>query len=96
MNRLNIATRGICSWRERLTNPDRQWRRRYSAFEAAVSWEAAATTESALPEPIRALLDSVFGAPRLLLAVAEDTDRMSRPRCQSTTASSTRNDTTFC
>ena len=71
MNRLNIATRGFGSWRGRLANPDRHWRRGYSAFEAAVSWEMADKAESGLPGPIQTLLESAYGLPRLLLAIAE-------------------------
>lgn len=71
MNRLNTATRSINSWRERLTSPERHWKRTYSAFEAAVSWEFAASTDSGLPAPIHALLDAAYGGPKLLLAIAE-------------------------
>jgi hypothetical protein len=71
MNRLSTATRTICSWRERLASPERHWKRTYSAFEAAVSWEFAASTDSGLPAPIHELLESAYGSPKLLLAVAE-------------------------
>jgi hypothetical protein len=57
MSRLHIATRGICNWRERLASPDRQWKREFSAFETAVSWEFAAKRQSSgLPEPIEEIL----------------------------------------
>ena len=71
MNHLHISTRGIFSWRERLANPGTQWRRRYSALEAAVSWESASSTESGLPTPILNLLEHAYGNPKLLLAIAE-------------------------
>lgn len=71
MNRLSTATRGICSWRERLADPNKQWRRHYSAFEAAVSWELAARTPTGIPGPILALLNDAYGNANLLLAIAE-------------------------
>jgi hypothetical protein len=72
MNRLCIETRGICNWRERLAKPETQWRRRYSAFETAVSWETASCQPCGLPEPISELFrGSTFGEPTLLLAIAE-------------------------
>lgn len=71
-NRLHISTRGPSSWRERLASPDNHWRRRFSAFETAVSWELAAKTKSDLPEPLRKLFEAA-GYPdcEVLLAVAE-------------------------
>lgn len=72
MNRLCIATRGLGSWRERLASPDRQWKRGYSAFETAVSWECAAGTASGVPKPIARLFrESTHGDPLLIFAVAE-------------------------
>lgn len=71
MKRLHVTTCGINSWRERLANPNTQWRRQYSAFEAAISWELATNEDSNLPGPIYALLNEAFGEPHLLLAVAE-------------------------
>ena len=72
MNRLCIATRGLGSWREQLASPDRQWKRGYSAFETAVSWERAADTSSGVPDPIARLFrESVHGEPLLIFAVAE-------------------------
>lgn len=71
MKRTFIATRGIGSWRERLANPERQWRRRYSAYEAAISWELAAKSSSGLPMPIKSLLDCAYGDSNLMFAVAE-------------------------
>jgi uncharacterized protein DUF6946 len=72
MSRLCIATRGACSWRERLANPDTQWRRRYSAFETAVSWESAADNPSGLPHQIAELFrNASYEDPVLQLAIAE-------------------------
>ncbi|SED78272.1 hypothetical protein SAMN05519104_4354 [Rhizobiales bacterium GAS188] len=72
MSKLCISTRGIGSWRERLADPDRQWRRRFSAFETAVSWEFASLGESGIPEPIgRLFRECNYGDPILVLAVAE-------------------------
>jgi hypothetical protein len=72
MNRLCISTRGIGSWRGRLASPDRQWKRRFSAFETAVSWEHACNRASGLPDPLEKLLrKGNFGEPRLIFAVAE-------------------------
>ena len=72
MSRLCIETRGAASWRERLASPDTQWRRHYSAFETAVSWELASSSTAGLPEPILALFrDTTFDNPELLFAIAE-------------------------
>jgi hypothetical protein len=72
MNRLCIATRGISSWRERLANPERQWKRHFSAFETAVSWELASKNKSGLPEQIETIFrNSRFGESLLVFAVAE-------------------------
>jgi hypothetical protein len=72
MNRLCVETRGIGNWRERLAKPETQWRRRYSAFETAVSWEKASGYPWGLPQPIRELFrESIFSEPTLLLAIAE-------------------------
>jgi hypothetical protein len=72
MSHLCIETRGIASWRERLADPETQWRRKYSAFETAVSWEGASCSDAGLPQPIADLFrNSIFGQPTLLLSVAE-------------------------
>jgi hypothetical protein len=72
MSRLCISTRGIGSWRARLANPDRQWKRGFSAFETAVSWELACKSISGLPEPVEKLFcEGKYGEPRLMFAVAE-------------------------
>lgn len=72
MSRLHIATRGIGSWRERLADPNTQWKRGYSAFETAVSWELASNSKSGLPVPIDGLFqENNYGEPVLMFAVAE-------------------------
>jgi hypothetical protein len=72
MSRLFISTRGIGNWRERLANPDRQWKQGFSAFETAVSWEIASNSESGMPAPIGNLFrESNYGEPVLVFAVAE-------------------------
>src|ERR1019366_8810106 len=72
MNRLCIETRGVGNWRDRLAKPDTQWRRSYSAFETAVSWEFASKSSTGLPEPIVNLFrDTIYSEPTLVLAIAE-------------------------
>jgi len=83
MNRLHTATRGVGSWQERLADPERQWKRGYSAFETAVSWERAARRASGLPEPIERLIHEAYGEPALLLAVAEHKVRLPGGRADS-------------
>ncbi len=74
MSRLLTHTRGLCSWRERLASPDRQWKRRYSAFEAAVSWESASSSRSGIPSELDKLLrENNYADPVLLLGIAEHT-----------------------
>lgn len=72
MNRLNIETRGIRSWQERLANPDLHWKRTFSAFETAVSWELASNSKSGLPRAIEKLFrDNNYSEPVLIFGVAE-------------------------
>lgn len=72
MSRLGVETRGICNWRDRLASPETQWRRTFSAFETAVSWELAERTPCGLPGPIADLFrNGGFGEPELAVAVAE-------------------------
>jgi hypothetical protein len=72
LTRTHISTRGIGSWRERLADPDRQWKRGFSAFETAVSWEIASKSKSGIPEPIEKLfVKGIFGDPLVVFAVAE-------------------------
>jgi len=72
MSQLFISTRGISSWRERLANPDTQWKRGYSAFETAVSWEFASKRSSGLPASIEKLFQAChYYEPKLLFAIPE-------------------------
>lgn len=72
MSRLLVETRGVCSWRDRLASPDKQWKRGFSAFETAVSWEQASRSISGIPVPIDKLLrENNYSDPVLLLAIAE-------------------------
>jgi|ERR1039458_217147 hypothetical protein len=72
MSRLFVETRGPCSWRDRLANPGLQWKRYYSAFETAISWESASKSSTGLPAALEQLLrNNGFESPVLLLAVAE-------------------------
>ena len=59
MNRIFIPGFGIASWRARLADPEKHWKREASAFEAAVSWESAARTDRGLPLSICQLLDRI-------------------------------------
>ncbi len=72
MSRLCVETRGVGNWRDRLASPDSQWRRFYSAFETAVSWEHASSSSTGLPEPIVELCrETIYSEPTLVLAIAE-------------------------
>ncbi len=72
MNRLFISTRGSGSWRGRLANPGRQWKRKFSALETAVSWELAGDSDSGIPDAVeKVLLHGGYCAPRLLFGVVE-------------------------
>jgi hypothetical protein len=71
MSRIHIATRGIQSWKCRLASPN-QFKRGYSAFETAVSWELSEKNPSGIPGPIEALiLKANFQNPNLMIAVVE-------------------------
>ncbi len=84
MGKINISTRGAASWRERLAHPDRQWKRRFSAFEAAVSWERASHSKSGLPVEIQQLFSTeYFGEVSLLLGIAEHQVPLPAGRAQS-------------
>lgn len=58
MNRILLPSNGASSWRQLLADPEKHWVRGASAFETAVSWEAAQATERGLPDPIANLLDT--------------------------------------
>jgi hypothetical protein len=36
-----VPSQGSASWREFLANPEKQWKKGYSAYELATSWENA-------------------------------------------------------
>ena len=52
-----VPTAGIESWKARLADPDKHWKREASAFEAAVSWELASRTDRGLPGAVAKILD---------------------------------------
>lgn len=60
-------------WRSLLADPDKQWCRRASALELAVSWEGAQRTERGIPPRVIDALDRnpVLAGCRLLLAFPE-------------------------
>ncbi len=71
--RIFVPSLGPSSWRAFLAEPFLHWRREKSAWELAISWEAAAKTDSGMPaEVVRALTSNpdLAGA-ELLLAVPE-------------------------
>ena len=73
MSRLFVPTAGPSDWRRLLANPRKQWRPEKSAYEAAVSWEAARTSHRGLPPEVAAVLDShdEFRDSSLLLGIPE-------------------------
>ena len=58
MTRLYVPTQGAKSWKERLAQPDRHWKRGASAMELAASWEIAASSPRGLPTSVAGVLDS--------------------------------------
>ena len=58
MKRLHIPTSGPCDWRRLLADPENQWEPSRSAFELAVSWEAARKTVRGLPAEVAAAIDA--------------------------------------
>jgi hypothetical protein len=72
MSLVHIATRCTSDWRSRLGDPEKHWRRKYSAMETAMSWELAVHTDSGMPKPISKLFQAgELTNPKLLLAIAE-------------------------
>jgi hypothetical protein len=71
--RIFTPSLGPSSWRAFLADPIVHWKRGKSAWELAVSWEAAARTESGFPTEVRRALESnpVFAGTELLVAVPE-------------------------
>lgn len=71
MSRTSVATDGFWRWKDGLASSDKQWKRGFSAFEAAISWELADREASGLPASIFTILEAAFPSPQLLLAIAE-------------------------
>jgi hypothetical protein len=73
MTRIFIPSDGIASWRARLADPEKHWKREASAFEAAVSWANAARTDRGLPLAVCQLFDRIveFRGASLLFAFPE-------------------------
>ena len=73
MNRLFVPTMGPSDWRRLLADPGKQWVEAKSAYEAAVSWEAARKTPRGIPPSLAAVLDSNehFRDASLLLGIPE-------------------------
>lgn len=73
MIRAYVPTDGVASWKARLADPDKQWKREASAFEAAVSWELALRSNRGLPASVAEVLDQQpeFGGSSVLVALPE-------------------------
>ena len=73
MRQIFVLASGLCDWKARLAAPDLHWKRERSAFELAVTWEAAAKTARGLPPQVAELLDTnaILKGAYLLLAVPE-------------------------
>lgn len=69
MSRILMPSPGPDAWKQFLADPDKQWRKGFSARTLAHCWEAA----QGLPDEIASLLASGFGdgEPELLLAIPE-------------------------
>ena len=52
-----VPTAGLGSWKARLADPEKHWKRGASAYEAAVSWELASQTARGLPTAVADVLD---------------------------------------
>jgi hypothetical protein len=73
LHRIFLPSMGPSNWRPFLAEPFLHWRREKSAWELAVSWEAAAKSDSGMPNEVcRALTSNpdLAGA-ELLLAIPE-------------------------
>lgn len=73
MSRLVVETRGLSDWRSRLADPDKQWVQGFSAFEAAIAWESAQSTDSGIPPTILGLLNqhSEFSDAKMIIGIVE-------------------------
>jgi hypothetical protein len=59
MNGLYLPSMGPSDWRRLLADPGKHWRRGRSAYELAVSWEAARTSARGIPDDVARVLDSM-------------------------------------
>lgn len=67
MGRIYLPSRGPESWRSLLADPDRHWRKGYSAHSIACCWEGC----NGLPPEILELFSQVGDDPELLIAMPE-------------------------
>jgi len=66
-NNIYIVTKGACSWKEFLADPDKQWKKGYSARSLAYSWES----ENGFPQTIqKAFTESKLDL-KMLLGIPE-------------------------
>jgi hypothetical protein len=72
MKRLCAPTTGPCQWQNLLADPEKQWKRGRSAFEMAISWEAAQNPErgSGLPPEVSEALNAADCTKNCCLLVA--------------------------
>jgi hypothetical protein len=71
---IHVPTAGAASWRALLADPKKQWRRARSAWELAVSWEAAAAAGLPMPAEVAdafARQPRFGGVPEVLIAIPE-------------------------
>jgi hypothetical protein len=73
MSRIQVSTLSLTDWKSRLKDPEKQWKPGRSAFEMAVAWELAESSECGLPPEVESLFktEAQLSNPRLLLCVAE-------------------------
>jgi hypothetical protein len=82
--RIYTASLGPSFWRPFLADPYLHWRRGKSAWELAISWEAAAKTDTGIPVEVESAFNSNrdLSGVKLLLAIPEhrvELDDESRP-----------------
>ncbi|WP_423798202.1 DUF6946 family protein [Neobacillus sp. SAB-20_R2A] len=70
MGKYFVRSKGPRTWKESLANPENQWRKGYSAYELAHSWEAAADFPSCVKQvfqqsqiPLFQKVEMLFGLP---------------------------------
>lgn len=73
LHRVYVPTSGPTDWRSFLADPDKQWSRRASALELAVSWEGAQQAQRGMPPQVAFALDRIpaLAGSRLLLGLPE-------------------------